>query len=117
MYTSLNYFKPTAFYGYGSMVMYPIITLSKANKEDSLIINDIEKIFSDLDKKYITKKNNGIMPYLKDDTILVSTKKDNKTVVELELGNNTIYVGRYDFTYSIGLEVYDPSDGVYKIDL
>ncbi|MBO7636781.1 MAG: hypothetical protein J6S89_09405 [Paludibacteraceae bacterium] len=97
--------KPVAFYAYTSRVISPIneIDESHATEDEKEIMDYINDLLSRAAK--LKRKNS-----------FCSTREDNKTVIELSDGKHSIFLGRYDWKYWIGLDVRSDFDEC-KIDL
>lgn len=110
IHTYFHHFtKPVAFYCYTSTVVLPLVHVDVRNDKplseiEQEIVDLIEDLRSKCDKLNL---RNGYC----------STHKDNKTVIAMSDGSTTMYFGKYDWGYWIGLDVSYVDDGRHKIDL
>lgn len=106
----LNRFdKPVAFYAYTSRVISPI--LKTGSRMDPFGLSDDEQEIIDYIESQFYKAN-----ILRRRNDYCSTSRDNKTVIEMTDGKHSIFVGRYDGYYWIGLDVSSDCDEC-RIDL
>ena len=101
----LNYFnKPVAFYAYTSRVTSAIFEIDdRATEDEKELIEYIDELLSRASK--LNRKNG-----------YCSTREDNKTVIEMTDGKHSLFFGRYDWKYWIGLDVRSEYNDC-KIDL
>lgn len=105
--------KPVAFYAYTSHVVSPVLEIDATRFKvfgKGQLTDDEQEIIERIDN---VLKRVGRLHRHND---YCSTREDNKTVIEMSDGSHSIFLGRYDWSYFVGLGVRSDCKDC-KIDL